>query len=100
MSYRLLPEVILESVTIPVRITRPKPHGGIFKMAMMRSVAAEAINKVARDFNNRVLMRRHKGIRDEKIPKALSLSSYGAMFVTCSVGYTFALAVFEFECFF
>jgi len=98
LSYRLLPEVIYTSVTVPVRMTRPTPYEGIFTTAMMRSIAAGAMDKISQEYNHRVLLRRGWSSNlDEKGPRQLPLRSFFSLLVVWSSGCALAFLVFILE---
>jgi len=95
MSYRFLPEVMYTFSTIPIRMTRPSPYEDIFSRAMMRCMAAGAMDKVFRERRHSLLLlSRSSTIGDEKVPKPLLLSSFGTLFVVWSLGCTAAFFVF------
>jgi len=99
MPYRLLPEVIFTSLLLPVRMNRPSPYEELFVMAMMRSIAAGALDKVSRDFLQRNFRRSVSSVlRRERGAKPLSLDSFDAIFVVWFSGCAIAFLVFVGEC--
>jgi len=95
MSYRLLPEVIYTSITIPIRMTRPTPYQAIFERAVMRVMGAGALDKAELDKRRREFFKwRSLSTRDKGGPRPLMLSSLSAVFVFWSAGCVFALIVF------
>jgi len=101
MPYRLLPEVITTFPSFPVRMTRPSPYQEIFEMAVMRSLAAGALDKCSQDFRRRNFRQTVSLVlKNEKGTKALSLQSFDAMFVVWFSGCGIAFLVFVVECWF
>jgi len=95
MSYRFLPEVMYTFPTIPIRMTRPSPYEDIFSRAMMRCMAAGAMDKVFRERRHLLLLlSRSSTIGGENVPKPLVLSSFVTLFVIWSLGCTVAFCVF------
>jgi len=101
MPYCLLPEVICSFPSFPVRMTRPSPYEDHFVMAMMRSLAAGALDKVSQDIRRRNFHQIvSSDFRREKVTKALSLYSFDAIFVVWLSGCGTACLVFVIECLF
>jgi len=101
MPYRLLPEVICTYSSFPVRMTRPSPYEELFVMAVMRSLAAGALDKAYKDFRRRNVRQEVSSVlRREKGIKPLSLDSFDAIFVVWFSGCGIAFLVFVIECWF
>jgi len=100
MPYRLLPNVICTFISIPVRMTRPSPYQEIFEMAVMRSLAAGALDKVSKEYRRRNYLRLFESsvLETEKREKSLSLDSFDAMFVVWFSGCGIACLVLVIEC--
>ena len=99
MPYRLLPEVIFTFPSFPVRMTRPSPYEELFVIAMMRSLAAGALDKVLLDFRRRNFRQTESLVlRRKSVAKPLSLDSFDAMFVVWFTGCGIAFLVFVVEC--
>ena len=99
MPYRLLPEVISTYSSFPVRMTRPSPYQEIFEMAVMRSLAAGALDKVSQDIRRRNF--RPSGtdsLKREKVTKPLSLDSFDAMLIVWLSSCGISFLVFVVEC--
>jgi len=98
-AYRLLPEVISTYSSFPVRMTRPSPYREVFEMAVMRSLAAGALDKASKEYHQQNY--RHSVfsvLTGEKVTKPLSLDSFDAMFVVWFSGCGIAFFVFVVEC--
>jgi len=98
-SYRQLPEVVFVKTTFPVRMTKPTPYEDLFTIAIMRSMAAGAMDKVCRDHNERIysILRKSPNVAEEESPMPLSLRSLGAIFAVWSSGCVLAFFVFILE---
>jgi len=101
MPYRLLPNVIHTFISFPVRMTKPSPYQDIFEIAVMRSLAAGALDKVSEEYRQRNFRRSvYLFLIGEKGTKPLSLDSFDAMFVVWFSGCGIAFLVFVVECWF
>jgi len=82
-------------------MTRPSPYQDIFEIAVMRSLAAGALDKASKEYRQR--NHRHSVssvLMGEKGAKPLSLDSFDAMFVVWFSGCGSAFLVFVVECWF
>ena len=102
VSYRVLPGVSINIVEAPFRLNKPSPYASFFETAFIRAIGAGALDKNGRNF--RILQ--YFDIRNlnasgdpflNRVPKPLTLKSFGVLLVAWCVGCTFAFVSFIFE---
>jgi len=99
-SYRVLPGLPINVVSIPFRLNRPSPFGGCFETAFMRAMGAGAVNKVWRErriYEYLTIRSEGGGVRVESGPKPLTLESFGVLFSVWFVGCILSLISFIVE---
>jgi len=97
MSYKLLPRAVRTMDYVLLVLSKPTPYEEVFKVAVLRTMGAGALDKVTRENKIRELLFSRRQHWEEMGPYALPLKSFRALFVVWLIGCALSLAAFVFE---